>query len=105
MPPGVMLGACPMALLEPVTLQVDRQQDPPALHFRSSTGADVRLRWSVGISAREIDGVAEVVLPDGTIVVREGEQSRVALGGGFTGDDDAFFVCLTYPHPLQPGAT
>lgn len=104
-PDGVELAACPAALHEPVTLRVDRTAKPPVLHFLSADGREVGLQWSIGISAREIDGVAEVVMPDGSFIVREGEESVMALGGGFLGAGDIFSVCLTTPHRLDPGAT
>lgn len=104
-PDGVEIGACPAALHEPVTLRVDRAAKPPVLHFLGADGREVGLQWSIGISAREIDGVAEVVMPDGSLIVREGEESVMALGGGFLGAGDVFGVCLTAPHRLDPGAT
>lgn len=103
-PDGVELAACPEALHEPVTLEVDRSARPPVLHFLAADGREVGLQWSIGISAREIDGVAEVVMPDGTLIVREGEESVVALGGGFLGAGDVFSVCLTTPHTMDPAA-
>lgn len=104
-PDGVEVGACPAALHEPVTLQVDRTAKPPILHFLGADGREVGLQWSIGISAREIDGVAEVVMPDGSLIVREGEESVMALGGGGLGAGNVFGVCLTAPHRLDPGAT
>lgn len=101
-PAGIELGACPAALHEPVTLQVDRAARPPVLHFLAADGREVGLQWSIGISAREIGGVAEVVMPDGSLIVREGEQSVMALGGGNVGTGDVFSVCLTTPHRLDP---
>lgn len=104
-PDGVELAACPAALHGPVTLRVDRTAKPPVLHFLAADGREVGLQWSIGISAREIDGVAEVVMPDGSLIVREGEESVMALGGGFLGAGDVFSVCLTTPHRLDPTAT
>lgn len=103
-PDGIELGACPEALHEPVTLQVDRAAKPPVLHFLAADDREVGLQWSIGISAREIDGVAEVVMPDGSLIVREGEESVMPLGGGFLGAGDVFSVCLTTPHRQDPGA-
>lgn len=102
---GIELGACRAALHEPVTLQVDRAARPPTLHFLGADGREVGLQWSIGISAREIDGVAEVVMPDGSLIVREGEESVMVLGGGNLGAGNVFGVCLTAPHRLDPGAT
>lgn len=104
-PAGIELGACPAALHEPVTLKVDRSTSPPVLRFLAADGREVGLQWSIGISAREIDGVAEVVMPDGTLIVREGEESVMDLGGGFLAAGDVFGVCLTAPRRLDPGAT
>jgi len=103
-PDGIELIACPLALHEPVTLQVDRAARPSVLHFLGTDGREVGLQWSIGVSAREIDGVAEVVMPDGSLIVREGEDSVIALGGGFLGVGDVFSVCLTTPRRLDPGA-
>lgn len=103
-PANVEMGACPAALHEPVTLRVDRTTDPPILGFVGPDGRPATLRWSYGVSAREIDGVAEVVMPDGSLVVREGEQTVMALGGGSSGQGDVFGVCITSPHRLDPGA-
>ncbi|MGK2851063.1 MAG: hypothetical protein ACSLFN_09165 [Candidatus Limnocylindrales bacterium] len=104
-PDGIELAACPAALHEPVTLRVDRAARPPVLHFLAADGREVGLQWSIGTSAREIDGVAEVVMPDGSLIVREGEESVLELGGGYLGAGDVFSACLTTPHRLDPDAT
>lgn len=100
-PANVEMGACPAALHEPVTLRVDRSTDPPILGFVGPDGRPATLRWSYGVSAREIGGVAEVVMPDGSLVVREGKQTVMALGGGSSGQGDVFGVCITSPHRLD----
>ena len=100
-PANVEMGACPAALHEPVTLRVDRSTDPPILGFVGPDGRPATLRWSYGVSAREIGGVAEVVMPDGSLVVREGEQTVMALGGGSSGQGDVFGVCITSPRRLD----
>jgi hypothetical protein len=95
---GVAFG-CPDALHAPIRLVIDRSTDPPVIGYVTETGEPARLRWSFGISARAVDGVVEIVLPDGEIIVREDELSRVALGGGGSGDG-VFHVCLTMPTPV-----
>jgi hypothetical protein len=93
---------CPDALHAPIRLVVDRTSQPPAVTYVTEAGEPTRLRWSYGISARDLAGVVEIVMPDGEIIVREGEVSRIALGGGDRGGG-VFGVCLTAPHPLEDG--
>jgi len=51
------------------------------------------------VSGVEVDGVATVVAPDGTVLVHEGEQSEIEFGGAQTGA--RFSVCNVGEDPHQ----
>ena len=98
-----VLFGCPMALLEPVELVVDRSVSPPTIGYRSAqTGKPIQLEWSWGVSAYELDGVVRIVGPTGVAVMTEGRVVE-GLGGGFGGDSEAFTVCLGNSLPRRVG--
>jgi hypothetical protein len=65
------------------------------------TGAEVTVAWPRGFSARLVDGVAEIVASDGTVIAREGDL--IDLGGGVDSAavSPAFDICavngIIYP--------
>ena len=88
--PGMM--SCPLALLGPV--QIERAGG--AIVFVSIvSGARGSIVWPHGFSGRLVDGHAELVEPDGTVVGREGDTLS-HIGGG-TAPDSAFHVCGSGP--------
>jgi hypothetical protein len=108
--PDVDAFGCPLALLAPVELVVDRSVTPPAVSYvNAATGEPVELEWSWGVSAFDLDGIVHVVGPDGAILMTEGLVAD-DLGGGFGGGgaDDVFSVCIgsSLPHRVgEPALT
>jgi hypothetical protein len=94
---------CPMALLGPTELVVDRSVSPPTVSYRlAGTGEPIHLEWSWGVSAYELDGVVRIVGPTGVEVMTEGRVAE-GLGGGGGGDPNTFNVCLGNSLPRRVG--
>jgi hypothetical protein len=80
---------CEAALLAPARIAVVGD----ALVLVPEAGGDpIRVVWPAGWAAWRVDGRAELVNRDGTVVGREGEI--VSSFGGGVGSDGAFHVCV-----------
>ena len=80
---------CPTAMLAPARVAVAGD----SLVLVAEAGGDpIKVVWPTGWAAWRLDGRAELVSRDGTVVGREGEV--VSGFGGGVGTDDAFHVCV-----------
>ena len=81
--------SCPTALLLPARVAVVGD----ALVLVPETGGDpVTVVWPAGWTAWRLDGRAELVARDGTVVAHEDDVVSGFSGG--LGADDAFHVCV-----------
>ncbi len=79
---------CPTALLAPARIGVAGDS---LVLVPEAGGGPIKVVWPTGWAAWRLDGRAELVSHDGTVVGREGEV--VSGFGGGLGTDDAFHVC------------
>jgi hypothetical protein len=87
--PNGAVWACAQALMGPVRVE----RSGSALVFISTfTGGVGPIVWPHGFSARLVDGKAQLLAPDGTVIAREGDVLG-DLGGGIGLTGDAFHVC------------
>jgi hypothetical protein len=81
---------CPLALLGPVRVAVAGD----VVQFVTlDTGEPVDAVWPSGWAAWTIDGRAELVARDGSLIAREGDVIENRFGGG-VGVDNRFHVCI-----------
>jgi len=82
--------ACPGALINPVRMA----RDGDAVVFEFLDGRPVDLVWPRGFSARWLDGHAEIVAPDGSVVAEDDAEINGLVG-------DTRDICevngVTYP--------
>jgi hypothetical protein len=90
--------ACPQARAGPVRLARDGQT-LVFLALDAKITAD--LVWPRGFSARLLDGRAELVGRDGSVIARDGDVLD-EMGGGLTGTGDAFHVCFVAGKGYDP---
>ena len=81
---------CTTALLGPVRVA---SSDDDLTVLSVATGEPVQVVWPSGWAAWRVDGRAELVARDGSVIAREGDVIEDRFGGG-TGVDDAFHVCI-----------
>ena len=83
--PANATGLCNAARLVPVTVgHADGR-----LTFRNGQGAELSLVWPDGYRARLVNGIGELLDPNGSIVARDGDTLSGIGGGG-----DPFTICL-----------
>lgn len=82
-------GGCATAALLPVKIE----QGGGGLTFVSAgTGKPVSIVWPFGFAARLVDGVAELIGSNGSVIGRQGDLLN-NLGGGLDASGTAFHVC------------
>jgi hypothetical protein len=86
-------GFCSLAALLPATIIFEPSADPPTWIDDTDGGHGLNLEWPVGFTLRTTDGVAEVVDPNGDVVIRDGGQLIGAGGGSSARGDGWFSVC------------
>jgi hypothetical protein len=80
---------CALALLAPVRVATSADD---LIVVSVESGETVKVIWPSGWAAWRLDGQAELVDRNGTVVAREGDVIHDRFGGG-TGNDDGFNVC------------
>jgi hypothetical protein len=80
---------CPAAALAPARVETAGEE---LILVSQANDEPVRVVWPSGWTAWRVDGRAELVSRDGTVIGREGDVID-GFGGG-VGLDDAFHVCI-----------
>ncbi len=81
---------CPASLLAPVRIATSGDD---LIVLAVPTGERVRVVWPTGWVAWRINGRAELVGRDGSVVAREGDVIENRFGGS-AGDDGAIHICI-----------
>jgi hypothetical protein len=81
---------CPAALLGPVRVATAGDE---LIVLAVGTDEPVNVVWPTGWAAWRLDGRAELVGRDGTVIAREGDVIENRFGGGM-GDDGAAHICI-----------
>lgn len=81
---------CPAALLGPVRVATAGDE---LIVLAVGTNEPVAVVWPTGWAAWRLDGRAELVGRDGTVIAREGDVIENRFGGGM-GDDGAAHICI-----------
>lgn len=83
---------CSLAELFPAAVHVDPDADPPTW-VDQPNGARTHLEWPTGFSIRVNGEIAEVVDPDGFVVVTDGDPLAGVGGGVSARGEEWFAVC------------
>ena len=81
---------CPASLLAPVRLATSNDE---LTVLAVPTGEPVQIVWPSGWAAWRLDGRAELVGRDGSVVAREGDVVENRFGGS-AADDGSIHVCI-----------
>jgi hypothetical protein len=90
--------ACPQARAGPVRLARDGQM---LVFFSLDAKITANLVWPRGFSARLLDGRAELIARDGSVIGREGDVLD-GMSGGLGATGDAFHVCAVAGKGYDP---
>lgn len=82
-------GGCPTAALLPVNIELDGNE---MVFVSVGSGSRVSLVWPHGFAARLVDGVPELIAPNGAVIGRQGDVLD-NLGGGLDVSGSVFHVC------------
>lgn len=94
--PTSSANLCPDSALEPVRME---RSGSEIIFISVATNVQVLITWPNGSTGWLVDGKAELLAPDGTVVATEG-QAIAGLGGAGTGG--RFHVCQINGHNYLP---